>query len=264
MASAKQSKSLRWERADAFLPPGCISANGCLQKSQIGSPQQERRILFSVLYCLSPLCPINRVDKGFIFSNSSRYNHLEWLATQQKEYLSNVPLLHLVYIRNPQGLSPVAATSTTLILGKGCPFIAGAHPVEGGENPQSFTLRGPLPLLLLSLMGRGGLLFPCWLSPGVSQGQLKDLCPAGFPPPSPQARKHELSSKPFLSVPAGSCMFQAALEPETGSLGGKKSSNPGSSLLGCPPRTGFPTQPPALIPLPESSGSCFTHSIQDF
>lgn len=221
-----------------------------------------KNIIFYSVLSLSFVCPINRVDKGFIFSNSSRYNHLEW--PQQKEYPNNVPLLHLVYIRNSQGLSPVAATSTTLMLGKGCPFIAGAHPVEGGENPQSFTLRGPLPLLLLLLMGRGGLLFPCWLSPGVSQGQLKDLCPAGFPPPSPQARKHELSSKPFLSVTAGSCKFQAALEPETGSLGGKKSSNPGSSLLGCPSRTGFPTWPPALIPLPESSGSCFTHSIQDF
>ena len=207
-------------------------------------------ILFSILYCLFPLFVLSiGLIRDSCFPTQADTTILnDW--PQQKEYLNNVPLLHLVYIRNSQGLSPVAATSTTLMLGKACPFIAGAHPIEGGENPQSFTLHGPLPLLLLSLMGRGGLLFPCWLSPGVSQGQLKDLCPAGFPPPSPQARKHELSSKPFLSVPARSCKFQAALEPETGSLGGKKSSNPGSSLLGCPSRTGFPTQSSCSDPPP--------------
>ena len=67
---------------------------------------------------------------------------------QQKEYLDNVPGLHLVYVRNSHGLRPEAATSTTQVWGKGCPFFAGTHLVGGGENPKSFPLLGPLSLLL--------------------------------------------------------------------------------------------------------------------
>ena len=67
---------------------------------------------------------------------------------QQKEHLNNVPGLHLVCVGNSQGLSPEAATSTTQAWGKGCPFFAVTHLVGGGENPKSFTLLGPLSLLL--------------------------------------------------------------------------------------------------------------------
>ena len=68
---------------------------------------------------------------------------------QQKGYLNNVPVLLLVCVRNSQRLSLEAATSTIRMWGKGCPFFAGTHLVEGGENPKSCTLLGPLPLLLL-------------------------------------------------------------------------------------------------------------------
>lgn len=95
-------------------------------------------LLYCVFWILSPsfMCTIYRIQ----------FSQLRQIQPSCIVGHCNAPLLlmltYLVDDGNSPGLSPGVATPTLPVFREGCPFVAEAYMVSGGEKPKSFTLQG--------------------------------------------------------------------------------------------------------------------------